>query len=146
MNNFKEINDTHGHALGDRVLQCAAAVFRESCGRSSDFATRKSGDEFIILLLGTGLDGALAVAERIRLGLGTCEELRQYQVTASIGVSIGEVPVFIPNEDRQLVELYLEQLLSKALIRADWALYQSKKFEKDTSHITCYITCYEADS
>ncbi|MET0892994.1 MAG: sensor domain-containing diguanylate cyclase [Pseudoxanthomonas sp.] len=51
LDEFKEINDTHGHAAGDRVLQTFSAQLRD-CVRTTDFAARLSGDEFAVLLEG----------------------------------------------------------------------------------------------
>ena len=62
---FKQINDRHGHATGDAVLQRIASLLRE-CVRESDLPGRYGGDEFALLLVDATLAQALDVAERIR--------------------------------------------------------------------------------
>lgn len=83
---FKEINDKHGHAKGDQVLQHVADRVRGVL-RKSDSLTRWGGEEFMILMPDTGLSTATALAERVRatIALHSIEGLGG--VTASIGVA-----------------------------------------------------------
>jgi len=62
IDHFKAINDQHGHAGGDQVLRQFAEVVHQSC-RSSDFVFRYGGEEFLVVLVDTGREAALAVAE-----------------------------------------------------------------------------------
>lgn len=62
---FKQINDTHGHDAGDRVLQALAACLRHAI-RTDDIVSRLGGDEFLVICPRTPLDGALKLAEIIR--------------------------------------------------------------------------------
>src|SRR5690606_2383285 len=62
---FKKVNDTHGHALGDVVLQHVAKVLAASV-RVNDFVGRVGGEEFMMILPMTTLDDALIVAEKLR--------------------------------------------------------------------------------
>ncbi len=68
LDNFKEVNDTHGHTAGDAVLQGIAKSLRGTL-RSIDYVARIGGDEFIILLPQTRLSDGLVVAENIRLAI-----------------------------------------------------------------------------
>ena len=92
---FKHINDTFGHAIGDRFLQLVAARLL-SVVRESDTAARLGGDEFIVLLEGASIEtGPEAVAERVldvlREPYDLTRELgRQLTVSASIGVAFGQ--------------------------------------------------------
>lgn len=65
LDHFKEINDLHGHPVGDRVLRDLADVIR-MCLRESDYAGRYGGEEFAVVLPGADANGARGVAERIR--------------------------------------------------------------------------------
>ncbi len=65
LDHFKQINDRFGHGKGDEVLAAVGAAL-PSCLRASDFAGRFGGEEFLILLPDTAVDGALQVAEKIR--------------------------------------------------------------------------------
>jgi diguanylate cyclase (GGDEF)-like protein len=90
LNGFKKINDVHGHAVGDRILQLVAGRLR-ACIRTSDTACRYGGDEFVILL--PELDGrasAVAAARKIsaRLAVPYIVEGMEITVTASIGVAV----------------------------------------------------------
>ncbi|MBN1242248.1 MAG: diguanylate cyclase [Spirochaetales bacterium] len=115
LDHFKAVNDRFGHAAGDAVLRESAKRLAEGL-RGSDFFCRWGGEEFAALLPDTGLEGALALAERLRATL----ELEPVQclagpvrVTASFGVAAG-VP---------LSSGWLDQLLG----RADEALYRAKE-------------------
>lgn len=66
LDNFKTINDTYGHAIGDLTLQQIAAILREAV-RASDTVFRYGGEEFLLLLPETDLEGAVALADKIRL-------------------------------------------------------------------------------
>lgn len=110
VDHFKRINDTHGHATGDRVL--AEIVERAgSAVRAIDTVARLGGEEFAVLLPATGADTALLVAERLRQGLDCPPD-----AGAGVGytVSVG-VATLLPGES-------IDALLS----RADAALYAAK--------------------
>ncbi len=90
LDRFKRVNDTHGHAAGDKVLEQTGAIIRDVI-RSMDFACRYGGEEFCVALPDTALEGGLAVAERLR---GRIEAARfrsrqgeEFQVTCSIGLT-----------------------------------------------------------
>ena len=65
LDHFKQINDTHGHDVGDRCLQLFADILKEAC-RDTDIACRPGGEEFSLILSGAGTDAGMAVASRIR--------------------------------------------------------------------------------
>ena len=68
LDGFKDVNDEHGHAVGDAVLRAFAEVLRETL-RESDVAGRWGGEEFLLLLPGADEDGAVQLAERVRARL-----------------------------------------------------------------------------
>ena len=89
LDHFKAINDTHGHSAGDCVLKDAARLLAFCC-RDADACYRFGGEEFVIILNQTDLDGAMITAERIRQSLAEmtthCHDA-SIAVTASIGVA-----------------------------------------------------------
>ena len=86
---FKPVNDTHGHAAGDAVLQ-AVGLYLRTFRRATDWVCRFGGEEFVIVLPETGLDEAMVIAERTRLGLAALTvdvDGSPITVTASLGVA-----------------------------------------------------------
>jgi diguanylate cyclase (GGDEF)-like protein len=111
---FKSINDRHGHAAGDFVLQKIAELAQAHL-RPGDLFGRAGGEEFYALLPNTKEAEGENVAERVRAAIAQAEFLfagKRLKMTASIGVA--EVQ---PGEER----------LEPALARADAALYRAKK-------------------
>lgn len=87
---FKQVNDSHGHQAGDKVLKTLADILARSV-RTSDIAVRYGGEEFLIVLVDTPVEGALTVAEKIRAEVeGTRIPLPggMLRKTLSIGIAI----------------------------------------------------------
>lgn len=118
---FKDVNDRHGHLAGDHILQ---AIARTALGamRQSDFFGRYGGEEFVMVLTGTLVEGAMITAERVRTRI---EELRfpaidpGLRVTVSIGIA----------ESRYFEDTAL------TFKRADEALYRAKQAGRNRSVI-----------
>ncbi len=87
LDDYKQINDTLGHQVGDEVLVIAADIIRSSL-RSSDVAARYGGDEFVLLLPHTSVERGLAVGERIRQQLAL-ESGRKDGLGRSVTLSAG---------------------------------------------------------
>ena len=85
LDHFKQINDTHGHEAGDRVLRGLVLVMRNRA-RQFDLLFRMGGEEFILLLPDTLPDDAVVLAESIREAIAEARLLEADLVTASIGV------------------------------------------------------------
>ncbi|MEW4449683.1 diguanylate cyclase [Qipengyuania sp. JC766] len=87
IDNFKAINDTHGHGVGDEVLKRVAAIATDAV-RGSDLVGRLGGEEFGIVLPGSGMEVAQAVAERVRRNLNAVplEMLGGRRISASLGI------------------------------------------------------------
>lgn len=92
---FKRVNDTYGHAAGDCVLKGVAEIITKTV-REYDIACRYGGEEFFVLFPMTGIDDALAVAQRLRMNIQNAKiditeakvkGFQYLQVTASIGVN-----------------------------------------------------------
>ena len=104
VDHFKKINDEHGHLEGDRVLQEVASMI-DNCVRETDVVTRYGGEEFVVLMPSTDLQGANIFAERVRVAVD-----EQLQVTVSGGVAQASA-----SDEPQTL-----------LARADAALYRAK--------------------
>jgi diguanylate cyclase (GGDEF)-like protein len=85
IDDFKMINDTHGHQTGDDVLKCIGSDFTENL-RASDFAARYGGEELVAVLPHTTRDAAVKVAEKIRQAVSERFN-NNLGVTISIGVA-----------------------------------------------------------
>jgi diguanylate cyclase (GGDEF)-like protein len=85
--NFKQVNDNHGHAEGDRLLKAIAEVALETL-RRSDTVGRIGGDEFAVILPETGRTEALFVVDKLQHKLRALTRLRQSRVSFSIGVAV----------------------------------------------------------
>lgn len=118
VDNFKTINDQHGHKIGDSVLRATVQTIRQNI-RASDRVFRFGGDEFVVLLPETSKTEALETAERIRDGLARLRIENEQQQHIAVYVSLG-VTSLIPGDT-------LESLLH----RADMALYQAKEAGKN---------------
>jgi diguanylate cyclase (GGDEF)-like protein len=121
---FKLVNDTHGHLFGDIVLQGLADVLRSE-GRQSDIFTRFGGEEFVLLLTDTDLEGALELCERLRRAVeGRVFEalLEEVRVTMSFGVA-------------DTAELAAPLTVEGMLDAADRALYASKEAGRNCIHM-----------
>ncbi len=105
IDHFKKINDTHGHAIGDRVLETLAYTIKQNL-RTTDLAVRWGGEEILVCLPDTDLAGAIMVAEKLRTAIAMIDlEMRQLTVTASFGCAeLGgdDFSVAIARADMQL--------------------------------------------
>lgn len=114
IDHFKNINDRHGHAVGDEVLVKVGQILTQLT-RSSDCVARWGGEEFIMLLPDTDLETATEFAERIRCALEEMELFAKNSVRVQITASFG-VAQLQPGQD-----------LEKLIIAADDALYSVKQ-------------------
>lgn len=121
LDNYKLVNDTHGYNTGDDVLVEVARVLRSSV-RSEDICARWGGEEFLILLPETPLDGALAVANKIRESVAMTvfsANRAGIKLTISLGVC----------------EYRPDQNIFEAIKRADQALRQAKMAGKNRAMV-----------
>ncbi|NWF37695.1 diguanylate cyclase [Mariprofundus sp. NF] len=113
IDHFKKINDTHGHDVGDEVLQQMAQML-DACTRSTDLAARVGGEEFCVIFPDTDLENSTHLAETLRHSI----EMKSFRTTAGmidITASIG-IAEHQPNTDH-----------ANTFKAADEALYQSKR-------------------
>jgi diguanylate cyclase len=114
---FKQVNDRYGHAAGDEVLREVARTLRDAV-RLTDTAARYAGDEFLLVLPATTLEGATELVKRVRTKLAAAvfEHARDLHVTLSLGAAEAHV-------EMADVEDWIQQ--------ADAALYRAKEAGRD---------------
>jgi two-component system chemotaxis family response regulator WspR len=119
LDDFKSLNDTFGHTVGDQALRSVAQVLK-SAARETDYVARYGGEEFAVLLPHTGPTEAMRVAQRVRQSVsnGNGEADPGYRITLSVGIAT------YPNDPRVHEP---DQLVAAA----DRALYAAKSGGKD---------------
>jgi diguanylate cyclase (GGDEF)-like protein len=113
--NFKQVNDQYGHAAGDHVLRASSALIMTEFVRPMDLFARMGGEEFVLVLQGVPIDGAVEIAEKIRRRLEEGPFVYDgdtIPLTSSFGVCCATTSVEQPE--------FL-------LLRADELLYRSKR-------------------
>ncbi|WBQ05110.1 GGDEF domain-containing protein [Kribbella sp. CA-293567] len=129
IDHFKQVNDRHGHLVGDEALRAVATVLRSAI-RTKDVIGRFGGEEFVITLPGTGLDDATVTADRLRSAIAAsplaamCAGVLDdpdldpdtFRLTVSIGVAV------YPTDGTTVDAL---------LLRADRAMYAAKAAGRD---------------
>lgn len=115
IDHFKQVNDTYGHVLGDKVIRAVAQAMHSNI-KGRDIAARIGGEEFAVLLPGTRIEDALMLAEQLR-GAVARGRIRRGErqehiggVTISVGVAAGEAG----------------ETLDALILRADEAMYAAK--------------------
>ena len=126
IDNFKQVNDVHGHQEGDKVLMACADTILHSL-RESDFAFRFGGDEFCCLLPEADNQTNNLIAERIRSAIESTPLLQQHKVSCSIGTATYE------ENDSQ----------TGVFLRADEALYAAKQAGKNCINAAKVKDCSE---
>ncbi|MDE3155846.1 MAG: sensor domain-containing diguanylate cyclase [Acidobacteriota bacterium] len=123
LDRFKDVNDRHGHLCGDHVLAAVGRLMQDVL-RGSDLKCRYGGDEFLVLLPETPLEGARRVAEGLRRDLAALAlewKGERLSVTGSFGVAPAR-PGEVDGDD--------------LIARVDTALYRAKSEGRDCVHVT----------
>ncbi|NTV13673.1 MAG: GGDEF domain-containing protein [Desulfobulbaceae bacterium] len=115
VDHFKQINDQHGHGIGDLVLRELALIMMTGV-RPTDLVARYGGEEFIIVLPGTDLAGARLVAERMR------RKVAGARMVASSGEALPLLTISLG-----LAQMREIEMIDEFIARADAALYQAKR-------------------
>jgi diguanylate cyclase len=125
IDHFKAVNDTHGHVMGDRVIQAMGEVLRTCVADTAHPVARYGGEEFAILLPHSNLDYGLALADTVRQRTRAMKIRDRRTQAAVLTVSVsGGVAAMAPGDDAQSL-----------IARADGALYKSKQSGRD--RVTC---------
>ena len=120
---FKAYNDYYGHPKGDACLRAIAGQITACTNRPGDFAARLGGEEFVILLPSTDLDGALAIAENLRIAIRALGLEHPSSAKGVVTVSMG-IGVLVAGRGDATWEALVEQ--------ADKALYAAKENGRDS--------------
>ena len=125
IDHFKTVNDTHGHLMGDRVIQAVGEILRTSVTHAAHSAARYGGEEFALLLPQTSLDQSVQLAEAVRTRTKAMKIRHRttQEVLLTITIS-GGVAEMKPDDDA-----------TSLIARADAALYQAKSGGRD--RVTC---------
>ncbi len=123
---FKQINDTYGHPTGDEVLRTIAAALKSS-SRGSDIVARSGGDEFVIVLPGTGVSGGVIFVERVQHFLR--KEKNRNSVPTPVTMSFG------------IAEMDISGAEDEGIAKADSALCAAKSKGRD-----CYCVAENSNS
>jgi diguanylate cyclase len=120
VDNFKEINDTLGHPVGDEGLRHVARALSRTFLRRVDFVCRYGGDEFAVILQETPCEGAVALGDKLRR---TLRDVLQHQPASdtqlAFTLSVGVTELALGDDSATLVH------------RADAALYSAKRNGRD---------------
>lgn len=115
IDNFKAINDNYGHQIGDHVL-CEVASLIASQLRKSDLIGRIGGEEFVVLMPNTNIDGAYILAEKLRVSVATAQNFVPFDSLRGVAISIGIA--YDLRSDASVIDMQK---------RADMAMYQAKQ-------------------
>ncbi len=121
IDHFKKVNDTHGHLMGDRVLQAVGEILRTAVTDANHAAARYGGEEFALLLPQTSLDKSVQLAEAVRSRTKAMKIRNRTTQEVLLTVTIsGGVTAMKPDDDA-----------SSLISRADAALYAAKNSGRD---------------
>jgi len=117
IDNFKYVNDTKGHDIGDQVLKSLAKILHSNV-RKSDFVARWGGEEFVIVLIDSDINQAQVIAEQLRVNVASSNDLSKF-IDLQISISLGVTAI----TDGDTIDSILK--------RADNALYEAKSQGKN---------------
>jgi diguanylate cyclase (GGDEF)-like protein len=123
IDHFKQVNDTYGHVVGDRVLRNISGMIRQGI-REGDILLRHGGEEFMVILPGASRDDAFTIAERVRhIVRENATTYGANQICVTISVGLDSMPETSINNEQELIA------------NADEAMYRSKNSGRDKSTI-----------
>lgn len=123
LDNFKGVNDTYGHAMGDEVLIFFTRMLRNEL-RETDIVGRYGGDEFILLMPHTDINEALTPLERIRKKMGRNRYFISPSQSFSVTVTMGVIQISSPPGNHPGA---MDEALQTLFVKTDQALYKAKE-------------------
>ncbi|MDR2167414.1 MAG: diguanylate cyclase [Clostridiales bacterium] len=128
IDHFKRFNDRFGHINGDECLKTVAAVMTKTANRGSDFVFRWGGEEFIVLLGETPMEGVIAVAERLRQNIEDTAIYCGEEITfATVSIGAGAIiPSPIGTNPNDFKEVDYTPEIKKFTIAVNKALHRAK--------------------
>lgn len=136
---FKPFNDTYGHIAGDMALFSVATAISACLNRTGDLAARYGGEELTVLLPGTGRDGALVLADRIRSEIARLDIPHIRNTPSGVLTISGGVATFYPDERAGLAQP------PDLVAAADRALYAAKDSGRNTVRAAAPTRLAETD-
>jgi len=122
IDNFKSVNDTYGHQVGDRVIIEVSKIIKNAL-RKTDYVARYGGEEIVVILTETRLENTLIPIERIRTKIQNNEIIQNgHKVSVTVSCGLAEIGPEVSTHD-------------ELLLRADNALYESKKTGKNKTTV-----------
>lgn len=115
IDHFKQINDTHGHQVGDQCLKAVASTWQAHLKRAGELVARYGGEEFVSLLPTTDINDAKKIAEQIRAAIEAANP-KLNEIHIKLTISLGVSSLSLSGEDN----------MDALLQRADNALYEAK--------------------
>jgi diguanylate cyclase (GGDEF)-like protein/PAS domain S-box-containing protein len=135
LDRFKQANDSHGHDVGDQLLQEAARRIRH-CLRESDTVGRLGGDEFAVMLLGIQRpEDAFVVAEKIRHALNRPFDLGDHRLQISSSIGIAVYPEHGDNRKQLIRHADAAMYTAKKQGRNQWGMTDAVQFSEDDAKL-----------
>lgn len=148
IDHFKTLNDTHGHPVGDSVLRDTARILEGEGRRDIDVITRYGGEEFALIVPETELEGAMIVAERIRLAIQRHAFLGKGGETIPVTVSLGvaQFPIHSSEPEGLIMAADLAMYQSKSMGRNMTTAFSSDtRTERDRDPYRLYLLLHASD-
>ena len=118
LDNFKEVNDTFGHQVGDKVLHTVAGIIQSTL-RKTDYGFRYGGDEFVVLLPDRDASQAEILARRIHAAVKLMRGVPPFRSSLSVSIGIADCGAIVSREGEELLKI------------TDGALYKAKNGGRD---------------
>ena len=137
IDNFKKINDSVGHLVGDKVIKTFAGILKRFVRRIGDYVGRPGGEEFLVVLGNSTEEVAVLTAENIREAVhSTVIKIKnQEAIRFTVSMGIAGYPILADDTDQEPSDWNVSAIVDDVQDRADKALYYSKGHGKDRATV-----------